>query len=84
MGDQGYIGQKLFAQLFDRGLKLVTEIRNNMKNKLMNMSEKLLLKKGLLDLLRKSRKIPENNFGGVKMTRRNHFYSVRSFMELAF
>ena len=57
MGDQGYIGQKLFAQLFDRGLKLVTEIRNNMKNKLMNMSEKLLLKKYLNSLNQSSIKI---------------------------
>ena len=44
-GDKGYMGSKLFAALYDRGLKLVTGIRSNMKNKLMSAREKLLLKK---------------------------------------
>lgn len=43
--DRGFITQKGFAKLFSAGLKLITGIRRNMKNKLMDMQEKLLLKK---------------------------------------
>lgn len=43
--DKGYISQALFEQLFARGLKLVTQIRDNMKQKLMDVQEKILLKK---------------------------------------
>ena len=32
-GDKGYISQKLFNELFDRGLQLVTTLRSNMKPK---------------------------------------------------
>lgn len=44
-GDKGYISQALFEQLIDRGVKLITHARKNMKNKLMAMEEKLLLRK---------------------------------------
>lgn len=44
-GDRGYISQKLFDQLYQRGLQLITRIRKNMKNKLMPMVDKLLLRK---------------------------------------
>jgi hypothetical protein len=43
--DKGFINQKAFKQLFNQGLNLTTGIRSNMKNKLMNMTQKLLLKK---------------------------------------
>lgn len=43
--DKGYIDQKLFLRLFKRGLKLVTGIKKNMKNMLMPLQEKLLLRK---------------------------------------
>ena len=43
--DKGFIHQKAFDSLFKNGLQLVTGIKNNMKNKLMPMSHKLLLKK---------------------------------------
>jgi IS5 family transposase len=43
--DKGYISKTLFEELFKRGLKLVTHIRDNMKQKLMPLQEKLLLKK---------------------------------------
>lgn len=43
--DKGFINQKAFEQLFQKGLQLITGIRSNMKNKLMNMTQKLLLKK---------------------------------------
>ncbi|MCG8668469.1 MAG: IS982 family transposase [Pseudomonadales bacterium] len=39
-GDKGYISSKLFNDLYDKGLKLVTKIRANMKNKLMPLIEK--------------------------------------------
>lgn len=44
-GDKGYISQDLFDQLFNQGLQLVTGIKKNMKNKLMPMIDKLLLRK---------------------------------------
>jgi len=44
-GDRGYISKPLFEKLYKNGLKLVTKIKKNMENKLMNIYEKLLLKK---------------------------------------
>ena len=44
-GDKGYIKRKLFETLYSKGLKLVTGIKKNMKNKLMILREKSLLKK---------------------------------------
>lgn len=44
-GDKGYISQALFEQLFEEGLQLVTGIRKNMKNHLMLLSDKLILRK---------------------------------------
>ncbi len=43
--DKGYISKELTAMLFDQGLHLVTGIRNNMKNVLMTMRDKVLLRK---------------------------------------
>lgn len=43
-GDKGYIGKKLFDELFKNGLKLITRKRKNMKDKLvLNDYEKQLL-----------------------------------------
>ena len=44
-GDAGYVSQKLFELLWEQGLKLITKIRKNMKNKILGMKEKILLKK---------------------------------------
>jgi hypothetical protein len=44
-GDRGYISQKLFEELYTNGIQLVTKLRKNMKNKLMNMQDKVLLRK---------------------------------------
>ena len=44
-GDKGYIDKHLFADLYERGLKLVTGIKSKMKNKLMPINEKILLRK---------------------------------------
>jgi len=43
--DKGYMSPKLFANLWERNIQLVTKIRKNMKNKLMNLTDKLLLRK---------------------------------------
>jgi len=43
--DKGYIGQKLFEQLFVEGIQLITGIKRNMKNCLMSISDKILLRK---------------------------------------
>jgi len=43
--DKGYISKKLTKMLFVDGIHLITSIRNKMKNSLMNMSDKILLRK---------------------------------------
>lgn len=43
--DRGYIGQDLFEQLFVDGIHLVTRIRKNMKNALMHIYDKIMLRK---------------------------------------
>ena len=44
-GDRGYISQELFEKLFQQGLQLVTRLKSNMKNKLMPLIDKILLRK---------------------------------------
>jgi hypothetical protein len=44
-GDRGYVSQRLFEQLFEQGLEFITTIRKNMKNSLMKLEDKLLLRK---------------------------------------
>ncbi len=44
-GDKGYISQPLFDLLFDDNVQLVTKIRKNMTNKLMDVFDKLMLRK---------------------------------------
>lgn len=44
-GDKGYLSQPLFETLWEQGIQLITGIRANMKNQLMLMSDKLLLRK---------------------------------------
>src|SRR5699024_8139242 len=43
--DKGYISKELAAMLFDDGLNLLTGIRSNMKNVLMTLRDKILLRK---------------------------------------
>jgi hypothetical protein len=47
-GDKGYIGKNLFEQLFVDGIHLITKIRKNMKNSLMHIYDKILLRKRAL------------------------------------
>ena len=49
-GDKGYLSSKLFKELYEQGSELITKIKRNMKNKLMSLWDKLLLKKrGLVE-----------------------------------
>jgi IS5 family transposase len=43
--DKGYIGHELFKRLWRRGLHLITSIRRNMRNHLMPLADKLMLRK---------------------------------------
>ncbi len=43
--DKGYVGKELAKLLFVDGVQLITHIRNNMKNCLMTISDKILLRK---------------------------------------
>ena len=47
-GDRGYISQALFEQLWEHGLQLITKLKQRMKNKLMPLLDKLLLRKRAL------------------------------------
>jgi hypothetical protein len=46
IADRGYISQALFEQLLDSfGVQLITKLRKNMKNRLIPLMDKLLLRK---------------------------------------
>lgn len=45
-GDKGYLSQPLFKHLLETfGIQLITKLKSNMKNKLMNFADKVLLRK---------------------------------------
>jgi hypothetical protein len=44
-GDRGYISQALFETLLTQGVQLITKLRKDMKNKLLPLMDKLLLRK---------------------------------------
>ncbi len=46
--DKGYISQNLFKILYQRGLQMITGIKRNIKNYLMPLVEKILLRKRFL------------------------------------
>jgi hypothetical protein len=49
-GDKGYLSSKLFKDLLEKGVQLITKIRRKMKNKLMKLTDKLILKRrGLIE-----------------------------------
>lgn len=43
--DKGYISETLFSRLFSNGIHLVTGLKSNMKNKLMPVYDKIMLRK---------------------------------------
>lgn len=49
-GDKGYLSAKVFKKLYEKGIKLITTIRKNMKNRLLTPWEKIMLKsRGLIE-----------------------------------
>ncbi len=49
-GDKGYVSQELFLKLYERGLQIITKLKKNMKNKVMNIIDKILLKsRGIIE-----------------------------------
>jgi hypothetical protein len=44
-GDRGYVSQALFEQLYAQGLELIAKRRKNMKNSLIKLMDKVLLRK---------------------------------------
>lgn len=49
-GDKGYIGKELFENLLEKGLKLITRVRKNMKKKTLSKLEKQLLnQRGIIE-----------------------------------
>ncbi len=47
-GDRGYISTPLTQLLFEQGLQLITRLRKKMKNQLMHLSDKLLIRKRVI------------------------------------
>jgi hypothetical protein len=43
-GDKGYISQELFLKLYEKGIEIITKLKRNMKNKLMSIVDKALLR----------------------------------------
>jgi hypothetical protein len=43
-GDKGYISQELFLKLYEKGIEIITRLKRNMKNKLMGLVNKILLR----------------------------------------
>lgn len=49
-GDKGYLSTKLFEELWEKGVQLITKLKKNMHNKLISIWDKLLLRKrGLIE-----------------------------------
>jgi hypothetical protein len=50
LGDKRYISSRLFKELHERGLQLITRLKKNLKNKLMLLSEKMRLnQRGIIE-----------------------------------
>jgi hypothetical protein len=51
-GDRGYISKDLFAALWSQGIKLITGIKKNMKNKLLPLMDKIMLRgRGIIETI---------------------------------
>jgi hypothetical protein len=44
-GDRGYVSQPLFETLYDEGVQLVTKLKRGMRNRLMPLFDKIMLRK---------------------------------------
>jgi hypothetical protein len=73
--DRGYISKALFQQLYDEGLILITTIRKNMKNKLMLLEDKLMLRKrSIIETINDQL----NNISQIEHTRHRSFANFSS------
>lgn len=73
-GDKGYIKKELWSELWSNNLKLITPLKKNMRNKLMELWEKLILRKrGLIETVNDQLK----NISQISHSRHR---SVRNFM----
>lgn len=73
-GDRGYISQELFKELFENGIQLITKIKKNMKNKLLPLIDKILLRKrSLIETVNDQLK----NISQIEHTRHR---SIQNFM----
>jgi hypothetical protein len=51
-GDRGYISKDLFAALWNQGTQLITGIRRNMKNRLLPLMDKIMLRgRGIIETI---------------------------------
>lgn len=51
-GDRGYISKDLFKALWEQGVKLITGIKKNMKNKLLPLMDKVMLRgRGIIETI---------------------------------
>ena len=72
-GDKGYISQALFEKLFEQGVQLITPISKNMKNRLMPVMDKLLLRKrSLIETVNDQLK----NISQIEHTRHRSVYNI--------
>lgn len=44
-GDKGYVSQPLFEALYDDGVQLITRLKSRMRNRLMPLLDKIMLRK---------------------------------------
>jgi hypothetical protein len=73
-GDRGYISKALFEALLAEGLQLITKLRTNMKNRLLPLMDKILLRKrSLIETINDQLK----NISQIEHTRHR---SVANFM----
>jgi hypothetical protein len=73
-GDKGYLSHALFEQLWDQGVQLITHLKSNMKNRLMDLTDKLLLRhRSILETITDQLK----NISQIEHTRHR---SLTSFM----
>nr|WP_187426875.1 transposase [Nitrosomonas communis] len=76
-GDRGYLSQPLFEQLWQQGVQLVTKVRKNIKNKLLPLFAKLLLRKhSIIETINNQLK----NISQIKHSR--HRYPFNFFVNL--
>jgi hypothetical protein len=70
VGDKGYISTQLFEKFYSKGTTLVTKVKNNMKNRIMTLLDRILLRKRAIiesinDFLKNSAQIEHSRHRSV-------------------